>query len=56
MFDPAGGLVLHTYDLANFGNGIYLQYTVKGNVVFRFTRGTSYNAVVSGIFFDAPAP
>jgi hypothetical protein len=54
VLDSANGQVLHTYDLANFGNGVYLQYTVQGSVTFRLVRGASYNSVLSGIFFDAP--
>lgn len=54
IIDAASKQVLHTYDLANFQGGVYLDYTFKGNVIARFTRVTSYNAVVSGIFFDAP--
>ncbi|HEX7863230.1 MAG TPA: chitobiase/beta-hexosaminidase C-terminal domain-containing protein [Verrucomicrobiae bacterium] len=55
VLNAASGQVLHTQTLANFGEGIYLQYTVKGSVTFRFIRGTSYNSVLSGIFFDAPS-
>jgi hypothetical protein len=54
IIDAASGNVLHTYSLANFASGIYLDYTIKGSVIARFTRVTSYNAALSGIFFDAP--
>lgn len=45
--------VLHSYTLSNFSNGTYLDYSIKGRVIVRFTRITSFNAVMSGIFFDA---
>jgi hypothetical protein len=54
IIDAASKQVLHSLSVNNFAGGIYLDYTMKGNVIARFTRVASYNAVVNGIFFDAP--
>ncbi|HUS35329.1 MAG TPA: chitobiase/beta-hexosaminidase C-terminal domain-containing protein, partial [Verrucomicrobiae bacterium] len=45
--------VLDSRDVTNFSGGVYLSYRLQGRVIVRFTRTQSYNAVVSGIFFDA---
>ena len=40
-----------------FGNGKYLVWNLKGHVALRLqSAGSWYNAVASGLFFDAPAP
>ena len=49
------GAVIHTTNLSNFQAGAYLSYDIKGSVTFRFTRTGPHNAVVSGLFFDAPS-
>ena len=54
VVNPNTGQILHTYDLANFSNGVYLNYTMSGSAIFRFSKVASFNAVVSGIFFDVP--
>ena len=54
IVDLATGQVLHSYNLVNFNNGIYLSYTIKGPVIARFTKHKSYNAVLSGFFLDSP--
>ena len=54
ILDAATLQVLHSYNLSNFGAGAYLNYTLKGSVIIRFTKVSSFNAVVSGVFFDAP--
>ena len=54
IIDAATDQVLHSYTLSNFANGIYLDYTITGPVIARFTRINSYNSVLSGIFFDTP--
>jgi hypothetical protein len=46
--------VLHSYDLASFGSGVYLDYTLRGHCLIRFSRTASFNAVLSGIFFGLP--
>ena len=55
VLDAATGAVLNTTTLSSFQKGAYLSFDVKGNVIFRFTRTGPYNAVVGGIFFDAPS-
>jgi hypothetical protein len=54
IVDLTTGQVLHSYNLVNFSNGIYLSYTIKGPVIARFTKNKSYNAVLSGFFLDSP--
>ena len=49
-----GGRPGHRDVSSNFSGGVYLQWTVSGNVVITFTHQTGYNAVVSGLFFDPP--
>ena len=50
------GTILDTRTISNFSGGAYLQWTVTGNVIITVTRLTGPNAVVSGLFFDAPSP
>jgi hypothetical protein len=52
VLDAATRSVLHSIDLANFGDGSYLEYTMRGRIIVRFSRLASFNAVLSGIFFD----
>lgn len=47
--------VLHSADVEGFAGGAYLEYSIQGRVLARFTRLSGPNAVVSGVFFD-PAP
>jgi hypothetical protein len=50
--------LLHSYNLTDFQQGIYLQYRVSGKVAFRISNvwtrryPDSKNAVLSGIFID----
>ena len=55
VLDSATGAVLHTSNLSAFQSGAYLSYDVSGSVTFRFTCTGPHNAVVSGVFFDAPS-
>jgi hypothetical protein len=55
VLDAATGAVLHTTNLSGFQRGAYVQYDVKGSVNFRFTKTAGANAVISGLFFDAPS-
>ena len=52
VLDKSTGALLHTTTVANFVNGAYAQYRLKGELTFRLTRVAGANAVVSGIFFD----
>jgi glucose/arabinose dehydrogenase len=52
------GAVLDTETASSFSQGVYLKWTISGNVLITFTlQSPSYsNAVLSGIFFDPPPP
>ena len=56
IVDAASGGVLDSRSISGFNNGQYLVWNLKGHVNIRVTRTGSYNAVVSGVFFDVPAP
>jgi hypothetical protein len=51
LVDGDGNLVEST-ELKEFGNGIYLQYKVKGTVTFGFVPLNGVNAIFNAIFFD----
>jgi len=55
VLDTSTGTVLHTASVSHFASGTWLSYDVKGSVTFRFTRTAGPNAVLSGLFFDAPS-
>jgi Glycoside hydrolase family 44/Bacterial Ig-like domain (group 3) len=44
--------VLSTQTVSSFHSGVYLNYTVSGNVLITFTKTGGANAVLSGLFFD----
>ena len=46
------GTVLDTETVSNFSGGVYLEWTISGNVVIKVTNQASPNAVISGLFFD----
>ncbi len=55
------GTVLDTRTISTFHAGVYLQWTISGDVVFTVTLSSGANAVLNGLFFDAgpsmaPAP
>ncbi len=52
--DAATGAVLDTRSITAFTGGRYLVWNVSGQVRLRVTRTGGWNAVVSGLFFDAP--
>ncbi len=54
VIDAASGTVLVTQDFPSFKNGLFVSYNVTGSVTFRITRTAGPDAVVSGVFFDAP--
>ncbi len=55
--NAATGTVLSTQTVSSFQSGIYLDYTISGNVLITFTREAGPNAVLSGLFLDsAPTP
>ena len=56
VIDPNYDKVLDTRNLSSFGIGRYVTWDITGNVIIKFTYtgSTPQNAVVSGVFFDAP--
>ena len=44
--------MLNTQSISSFHNGIYLDYTVSGNILITITRTGGANAVLSGLFLD----
>ncbi len=55
VLDASSGSVLDSRSLSSFNGGQYLVWTLSGHVTFRFTWTAGSNAVLSGLFFDAPA-
>ncbi len=55
ILDAVTGTVLDSRSLSGFQNGQYLVWNLTGHVKIQLTM-TAVNAVVSGIFFDLPAP
>jgi len=54
VLDAATGAVLDSRSITAFTGGQYLVWNVSGQVRLRVTRTGGRNAVVSGLFFDAP--
>jgi len=53
VLDATTGAVLDSRSISAFGNGEYLVWQVRGNVVLRVTNESgSLNGVVSGLFFS----
>ena len=52
LSDTATGTVLITQSISSFQNGVYLDYTVAGNITITITRTGGANAVLSGLFLD----
>lgn len=52
--DDATGTVLDTRQVANEWGGLYLSWSVQGDVTFRLTSTCSLPVDVSGVFFDTP--
>lgn len=52
----ATNAVLHTHTVDDFSSGRYLVWRLRGHVRIKFTHMgiTGSNAVISGLFFDAP--
>ncbi|MDQ3252778.1 MAG: hypothetical protein M3R15_02545, partial [Acidobacteriota bacterium] len=54
VLDAATGAVLDTRSITAFTGGRYLVWNVSGQIRLRATRAAGPNAVLSGLFFDAP--
>jgi serine protease len=52
--NPTTGALLAAQDVANFSNGQFISFNITGSVTFEFQNIGGPNAVLSGIFFDAP--
>ncbi|NQV34463.1 MAG: discoidin domain-containing protein [Phycisphaeraceae bacterium] len=50
--DADTGELLDSQDIADFGDGLYLVWDIKGHVVFNVIHTGGANAVISGLFFD----
>jgi hypothetical protein len=48
--DAVTGAVLSTQSISSFHNGVYLNYSINGNIVITITRTAGDNAVLSGLF------
>ena len=44
--------VLSTESVSSFHGGVYMSWTISGNVLITFTKTGGANAVLSGLFFD----
>jgi titin len=51
VIDAGTGTVLSTQTLSSFAAGLYLSWSVTGNVVIKVTNLGGPNAVISGLFF-----
>jgi hypothetical protein len=40
--------------MSSFSTGVYMNYTISGNVLITITKTGGANAVLSGLFFDPP--
>jgi fibronectin type 3 domain-containing protein len=52
--DLATGTLLDSRSLSGFSQGAYLVWNVSGSVSFQIINTGGANAVISGLFFDAP--
>ena len=53
--DAGTGKVLDTETLASFSNWLYLDWKMSGNMLTTLTRQGGTNAVLNGLFLDAPS-
>jgi len=56
LLDADSGAVLDSQTISNFHNGIWLSWTISGNVTLNVVNNAGANAVVSGLFFDPIPP
>jgi hypothetical protein len=52
--DAGTGTVLDTETISSFASGVYLDWKVSGHLLITITRQAGANAVVNGLFLDAP--
>jgi hypothetical protein len=53
ILDASNNAVLQTTDVADFAQGKYLVWDLKGKIRMRVTRLAGNNAIMEGLFFDA---
>jgi hypothetical protein len=56
LSDAGTSQVLNTQTISAFGNGIYLDWKVSGNLLITITRQGAANAVLNGLFLDSTVP
>jgi hypothetical protein len=55
VIDPTTGATLDSRSVSSFSSGEYLSWVISGHVQFKVTNlASASNALVSGLFFDAP--
>jgi hypothetical protein len=52
IVDRATGAILDTQVLSDFKDGVWLNYSVKGQVAVRVTRTAGVNTLLTGVFID----
>ena len=52
VLDAANGGFLDSRSVSGFAQGQYVVWTMTGHVVFRLTRTSGVNAIVSGLFIE----
>ena len=50
--DATTGMVLDTETVSSFSSGVYLKWTVSGNILITITRLAGPNAIANGLFLD----
>jgi subtilisin family serine protease len=54
VINSATGALLTSEDFSNFSKGVYASFRISSSSTFKIINTGGPNAVVSGIFFDAP--
>ena len=53
ILDASNNTLLNSQTMTSFNGGQYLLWNINGHVIIKFTQTGAYNAVLSGVFFDA---
>ena len=56
LTNATSGAVLSTQTVSSFSGGVYMNYTITGNVLMTITKEAGDNAVLSGLFLDSSTP
>jgi subtilisin family serine protease len=54
VINSVTGAVLATQDISNFAKGEYVTFSISASATFQIVSTGGPNAVISGVFFDAP--